>query len=217
MQTEMLKAEKRSAAGKSAARTFRDRGLTPCVIYGRGEETRMVAVPTLELEAALRRGEHIINVTVEGEAAFPVFVKEVQYEVLSEKILHVDFMKIRMDENIEVEVAVLLRGEAAGLKTGGLVEHVLHSVTVSCLPDRIPESIVVDVNGLNVGDAWHVSDLKVPEGVEITDAPDTLVVSCHMPRGAEEEETAAIPEEATQPELIGEKEEEEAEALEEDQ
>jgi large subunit ribosomal protein L25 len=206
MQIETLKAEKRPASGKAAAKALRRKGLTPCVLYGRGTDTIPLAVPTLGLEAALRHGDRVLNIALGDGAPQPAFVKEVQYEVLSEKVLHVDFAVIRMDEKFEVEVSIRLKGTAAGIKEGGLVEHTLHTILVSCLPHQIPDEIVVDVTPMKVGDSWHVSDLKAPENVAFVTPSDSMVVTCHMPRGEEEE---ALPEEVVEPVRVGAEEEEE--------
>ena len=97
MQIETLKAEKRPASGKAAAKALRRKGLTPCVFYGRGMDTLQLAVPTLGLEAALRHGDRVVNIAMSEGTPQPAFVKEVQYEVLTEKVLHVDFAAIRME------------------------------------------------------------------------------------------------------------------------
>ncbi|MBN1808725.1 MAG: 50S ribosomal protein L25 [Planctomycetes bacterium] len=204
MKIDTLKAEKRDSKGTSAARKLRGSGLTPCVVYGHGEDTVNLVIPTLELEAALRHGDRIVQISIGDATPAHALVKEVQYEVLTEKILHVDFTYVRMDEKMEVDVPVVLRGEAEGLKAGGMVERILHNITVSCLPNNIPEEILIDINELKVGDSWRVERLVAPPNVDFVTPGDALIVACHMPRGEEEE--AEIPEEAVEPTRVGEEE-----------
>jgi len=213
METETLKCQKRDARGKGAAKKLRSQGLIPCVVYGHGEEAQIITVSTLDLEAALRHGEHVLKISIDNAEPKPVFVKEVQYEVLTDDVLHVDFTIIRMDEKIEVDVPVVLRGTAEGTKAGGMAEQVLHEITVSCFPDKIPEQVLIDITNLKVGESIHVKDLPKPEGVDYVNEADELVISCHMPKGEEEEE--AIPEEAAEPVRVGDDEKDEEEETEE--
>ena len=191
---ETLKVRERDRLGKQAAKAFRRQGLVPCVFYGGGKPTRHLVADAGELAAVLRHGERVVELELEGEGRHTAYVKEVQLETLTEEVLHVDFLEVRMDQEITVSVPVVLRGSARGEHRGGMVEQIAHELEVTCLPGAVPEEIVVRIDELDVDDIWHVGDLPAPEGFRYASPPDTVVVTCHMPRGmeAEEEEAAEV-------------------------
>lgn len=205
-----LKAYHREPDGKGGARKLRQSGRVPAVIYGRGEETRSVALDAHELERLFSRisiENTIIELDVEGEKK-PVkaLVREVQSHAVRPGYLHVDFFQIHAGEKIHVEVPIHVVGSAVGVRAGGVLQVVIHDLEIRCTPEQIPEAIEVDVTVLEVGDSIHVRDLKVPEGVTIEVDGDLTVCGVIPPtvtvtaeEEAEAEAAAAAP---AEPELV---------------
>jgi large subunit ribosomal protein L25 len=210
-----LSALPRDVSGKGASRKLRASGRVPAVVYGHGEDTRSVTVDAHQFDL-LRHHVHvestIIDLTIEGEPA-PVraLVRELQTHPVRNEVLHVDFYQIRAGEKLTVEVPIRLVGSAPGVKEGGLMQHTLVDLEVWCLPDSIPEAVEADVSGLDIGDSIHVSDLRLPEGVESLVDGDRTVCSVVPPTFiAEPEEEEADEEigEPEEPEVIGREREE---------
>lgn len=136
-------------------------------------------------------------------------IKDMQKNAITGAILHVDFVKVSMSEEIHATIPVTVTGEAAGVKVGGVLQHPMRELNVKCLPGNMPEHFEVDVTELNIGDSLHVRDLAAIEGVEILNDPEDILVSIVPP--AKEEEVAPVEEaeEMAEPEVIGEKKEEE--------
>ncbi len=204
-----LNAEKRDATGKGAARKLRAEGLVPAVVYGQGGDA--IAV-TLNAHDALRLFESIsventlVDLTLDGES-METLVREIQVHPIRPELLHVDFYRVQKGIILDVEIPVHLTGIPVGVKShGGVLQQVIHDLPVRTIPSLIPESVEVDVTGLDVGDSVHVGELDLPEDVEVQLDDERTVCSVIIPKGlaAEEEEE----EEGEEPELIGEEGEE---------
>jgi len=215
-----LSVRKREAAGKGAARKARAAGRVPAVVYGHGEQTRPVSVDAHELELLFSRVHYentVLEVEIEGERTpLKVLVREVQAHAYKRTVLHVDFYQIHADEQVTVEVPIRLHGSAPGVKAAGILMHNITDLEVRCLPDQIPDYIDVDISSLQIGDAVHVRDLKLPEGVIPEVDADRVVCSVAAPIVAavtEAEEAAAVVESegASEPEVIRRGKEEEGE------
>jgi large subunit ribosomal protein L25 len=210
-----LSVQKREAAGKGAARKARAAGRVPAVIYGHGEETRPVSVDAHELELLFSRVHYentLLELEVEGERApMKVLVREVQSHAFKKQVLHVDFYQIHADEQVTVDVPIRLQGSAPGVKAAGIMMHTITDLTVSCLPDRIPDHIDVDISLLEIGDAVHVRDLQLPEGVVSEVDGERVVCSVAPPVVAAPVEGEAVVETETmaEPEVIRRGKEEE--------
>jgi len=205
-----LKGARRDQIGKGAARKARAAGQIPAVIYGHGETPQPIAVEFKEFELALRghKGSNaIVNLSVAG-GEVTALVRDVQYDPLSRAIIHLDFQHISLTEQIEVEVPVHFVGTPVGVKDGGgILEHLLRTLKVKCLPTAIPAGIDVDVTALDIGQNLHVSDLQPAAGYEvITDAH--VAVAAVVAPAAEEVVAAPVEGEAvagTEPEVVGAK------------
>jgi large subunit ribosomal protein L25 len=192
MQTELI-AVPREETGKKTAKKMRHDGRIPAVIYGHGFDTRLLSLDEKEFKDLLRHGLHgLLNLKVEGakEDAHTVVVKEIQRDPIKDYILHVDFQKIRGDEELHAEVALQFVGEPAGVKAGGILQHYLYEVSVQCLPKDLPESIELDISGLELKENIRISDLISLEGVKYTNNPEEIVVAVALKR-VKEEVTAA--------------------------
>ena len=213
-----LTATLREATGKGPARRSRAEGRIPATLYGRDLETVSISVDRRDLLTALKTeaGMNVLlDVEIDGSNTLAI-TKELQRDPVKGTILHADFVKIDRTRKIEVEVPVHLVGESPGAKEGGVLEHPLFQVRVSCLPTEVPEHLDADISALAIGDALKVADLGAPEGVEILEDPDTTVASVAAPISEEQLEAmmaeAGVEEEA--PEEVAEEEAEAPEAAE---
>jgi large subunit ribosomal protein L25 len=139
-------------------------------------------------------------------------VKDVQHHPVTGDLVHVDLQKVAADKAIQVGIAIELTGESVGVKAGGTLDHVMHSLSVECLPGDLVEAIEVDVSDMEIGNALHVSDLQLGDQFKVLADEDAIVASVSAPRAEEEEEAEEVAEEgAAEPEVITEKKAEEAE------
>ena len=216
MATVDLQAEFRSVVGKEGAKKLRQVRRIPAVVYGGPRGPIPLVVNPLELLAVLEAGENVlINLSMTGgetSQTSVVILKDLQRHPVKGSPLHADFQEISMERKIRVEVPLLLSGEPTGVKEkGGILEHALRQLSVECLPLSIPDRIVLDVTALDIGDTLHVRDVTVAEGVRILDDGARVVASVLAPK-AEEVAEVAEEEKPAEPEVVGKKEKEEAEA-----
>ena len=203
-----LEAEIREKVGKGSSGRLRRTGYIPAVLYGEKEEPQPLIVNTKDLEKALstEAGENVIISLKVGDRARTVIVKELQTDPVRGDLLHVDLCQISLREKLKAAVPIEVRGEAPGVKEGGILQHRLREIEVECLPTEIPESIPVDVGGLGIGDSLHIKDLKVTGDIKILVDKEETVVSIVPP--TVEEVAPPTPEEVvTEPEVIGEEKE----------
>src|SRR5882724_5456676 len=204
-----LKAEPRSATGRSAARRLKARGIVPAVVYGGKEKSQPLQVSARDINAMLSHasGENIlVELEIAGEKATrTALLQEVQHSPVGGDVLHVDFHAISMDEKIQADVPLEPLGVPTGVKNfGGLLEQNLRVLAIECLPRDLPDKITVDVSELNIGNSIHVRDIKLPSGVIAKVQPELTAFSVMAPV-IEEEPVAA---EAAGPEVITAKKEE---------
>ncbi|MBG85396.1 MAG: 50S ribosomal protein L25 [Verrucomicrobiales bacterium] len=182
MKSAKLSVNSRTATRRSAAKKLRREGRAPAVIYGKIADPQALDVDAKEfgnLVSSAGTDNFLCDIEVAGDERPQRFaiVKEIQRHPLSQQILHIDFHEIRHDEEIEAQVPIDIVGDAYGVKTeGGLLETVMHEVTVRCLPDKLPSVIEIDVTELHAGHAIHVSDVVCPEGVKLSNEPSLAVV-----------------------------------------
>jgi large subunit ribosomal protein L25 len=221
MATVSLSANAREASGKGGARQLRMNGQIPAVIYGHAREAQSLTLNARDLDKML---EHIqaestvIEVSVGGKTS-KTLIREIQRHPFKRQILHVDFQELVAGEKVTVSIPITLTGIAEGVRLGGgVLDQTLRELEIEVDPSNIPDHIEYDVTAMVIGDSVHVSDLKLPEGVEVQDDPETSVAVLAAPR-AVIEETAAAPAAAegegavaAEPEVIGRgKEDEEGE------
>jgi len=189
MATMDLAAERRHDTGKEINRKRRAAGRVPGVIYGRGLETRSIEFERKPLEKFLetaRRGTVIVRVTVrdgaDGKESFAV-LKEVQTNPISNQVTHVDFYEVAQGQKFRVEVPIRIRGKAAGIELGGLLEVLMRSLEVECTPDQVPEFIEVDVTSLGIGQSLTLGNVQFPPGVVPTEKDLRMpVAAVHTPK-----------------------------------
>lgn len=209
-----IKATRRQGTGKGVARKIRAAGGIPAVLYGRGAEAVSLEVEAHGFNRAVAGLESInaiINLSVEGQKSVPVVLRDFQTHVISRKFLHLDFHQIDMSKEIHLEVPLHMVGTPKGVKEqGGVLEHSLRQIEISCLPDNIPPFIEVDVSALQAGENLHVGDLVLPKGVKLLSGVELTVAAVVAPGGGEPkvEETAVAEGEEEAEEKTEEKKEE---------
>lgn len=212
MKTIELKAIYREQLGKNEVKKIRKNGMIPAVVYGRQTKPVAIQMNAKEFEQIIHTGAGgnvLIGLKVSGAQSLDerVIIKEIQQDPVTEKIDHVDFNVVSLTEEIEIQVRLVLKGEAPGAKEGGILDVVHHEIEVRCLPTNMPEKLEADISALQIGQAVHVSDILFPEGVVCMLSPDEVVVAVHAPKA---EETKAEEETAQEPEVIAKGKEEAA-------
>jgi large subunit ribosomal protein L25 len=183
-----LVAQPRNDIGKGPAGRVRRDGLVPAVVYGLGSDTVSVSVPSRELVhilAGAAGANTLITLKVDGTDHLAL-ARQIQKHPVKGTVLHVDFIRVRADQEIQADVPVHLVGEAEGVKNGGVLEQALFTVSIEARPADIPNTIEVDISALEIGDAVHVSDLVVPPGVKLNHEQEEMVAQVAAPRVAEE-------------------------------
>src|SRR5579872_2435584 len=192
-----LDAEFRETQGKGASRRLRREGKVPAILYGGHLEARALTLSHQKLALMLENERFystILNLRVGAETQAAI-LKDVQRHPYKNAIVHIDFQRVEENEKIRISIPLHFTGAAVspGVKTqGGIVSHMRTQVEVSCLPKDLPEFIEVDISGLSLNESVHLSQLKVPVGVTLTDLvkDDAAVVAIHSPRAEEPEPTA---------------------------
>jgi large subunit ribosomal protein L25 len=192
-----LKAATRARTGSGRLTQMRREGWLPSVIYGRGAENKNLKVDAKSFSELIARSSSeniIVNLEIDGEGTRLAFVQAIQHDPLSGHAVHADFLAIDDKTEITAHIPAHLNGEAPGVKAGGVVEQYVHAIEITCLPDDLPETIEIDVTGLQLGDSLHLGDIKYSKGVRPTHAADVVVV--HIGRagsGADAEAAAETP------------------------
>jgi len=207
MDIAQLKAEARQTRGSAEARRLRKDGKLPAIVYGHGRQPENLAVSMRDLKNLIEHKTHVLELLVAGGKQ-QVLIKEVQFDHLGLKPIHVDFARVSLTERVKVSVTLDYRGTPAGVAEGGVFDPTAVDIEIECVVTEIPESIRVNVAELKIGDFLHVKDVVLPEGVKAVTPGESIV--CSVRAKAEEEEMVAAPAEGEQgpaePEIIGRKE-----------
>jgi large subunit ribosomal protein L25 len=203
-QTAQISAKARNELGSRANKRLRDAGLLPGVIYGHKEAVVPVTLPKKEVVGHLSHGTHLFEVGLDGKKE-TVLVKEVQYDHLGLEVLHVDFARVSLDEEVDITVPLELKGDPKGEKDGGVLQQIVNELELRCKVTDIPDVIRHDVSGMALDDVVHIKDLKLPVNVKALQDEDLVVCKVELVQ----EEVAAPTEaaEGGEPEVIGKKEE----------
>jgi large subunit ribosomal protein L25 len=188
MEQTALKAQIRTVSSKSALKNIRKMGKLPAIVYGKNFDTKPIAVDANEVVKTLKfHGESsIIKMELDGEQ-FSVIMKEVQRDTLNNVINHIDFFKVSMSDEIEINVPIYLQGDAEGVKEGGILQNQKRELAIKAFPQDLPENVELDISGLNIGDTLTVADIKLDGKFGVLDEPDEVIVTILAPRLAEEE------------------------------
>jgi large subunit ribosomal protein L25 len=222
MQMQELTVTPRDGKGKQAAKRLRREGRIPAVLYGGAQPQDISVDPkaVLKMIHGHEGSTQLLNVKFEGDGgARMAIIRDMQFDPVSEDLLHVDLQEVRADRAITVRVAVHPVGEAIGVKdTKGILNLALHELEISCLPTNIPTRIDADVSALAIGDVLTVRDLTAPEGVRILNDPGQAVATVSPPMAEEEVAAPAVVAAATatpEPEVLTERKPKEEPAAEE--
>ena len=174
-----LKAATRVSTGSGRLNQMRREGWLPSVIYGHDTTNKNLKVDAkafAELLAKSSSDNIIINLEIDGEGTSLAFLQAIQHDPLSGIAVHADFLAIDDKTEITAHIPAHLNGESPGVKTGGVVEQYVHAIEITCLPDNLPDTIEIDISGLELGDSLHLGDIKYPQGVRPTHAANVVVV-----------------------------------------
>ena len=201
----VVKAEKRETGGKNVNRRLRAEGKVPVVVYGGGTESLAAVAELKDLAAILRTDtgvNTVFSLDIPGEGVNDVIFQDRQIDAIRGRLIHADLRRFARGEKIEMTVPIHLIGEPEALKEeGAVLTQALREIKVLCEPANTPESIDLDVSGLTAEHALHVSDLRVGEGIEMHEAPETVVASIVIVKEVELEPQV---EEGAEPEVVGE-------------
>lgn len=199
-----IQAKRRTISTNGTVKGLRREGKLPGIYYVKGEEPIPITVEEKALKPLVYTSKtHIIDLQIDDKETKKSILKDVQFDPLTDRIVHFDLLGISLDKEIEIEVPVMLEGQAKGIKDGGVIQHTMHKLLVSCLPGNIPQHIALDISNLGIGDSIHVGDLSL-DNVKILNNQDVVIVALVVPRAAVETTTveAAAVEEKAEPEVI---------------
>jgi large subunit ribosomal protein L25 len=194
-----LQVSRREESGKGVARKLRQDGKIPAVVYGGHREPVAIVVDRKSVSELVTKSEHgvrsIFNLKMAGtDQQRQAMIKDLQIDPISRRIIHIDFVRVMMDELIRVTVPVHVSGMAKGVKeAGGMLDFQVRDLHVECLPSAIPDAIEVDVSNLEIHKYIRISDIQVPDGVKILEDPERVVVGVTVARA----EVVAEPAEGT--------------------
>lgn len=220
METVTLEANERKDITKATRNKLRREGRVPGVFYSKHSDTISVDVLERKIHPMVFSSKtHLISLKIEGQEELECIIKDIQFDPVTEEIVHFDLLGLTRGEMIQLEIPVQLLGNSEGVKEGGVLQHLLHKLSVECLPKHIPERIEVDISELAIGDSTYVSDISI-ENLTLLNPSDAIVVTVSHQKVVEEEvevtEELTEEEETTEPEVIGkgktEEEEEEKES-----
>ncbi|MGE5681821.1 MAG: 50S ribosomal protein L25 [Bacillota bacterium] len=195
----VLNANAREISRKSANKQLRKNGRIPGVFYSKSEKPIAIEVAEQALKPLVFTSEaHIVSLKVGDNDGLTCVIKDVQFDPVSDKIVHFDLQGVTKGETLEIEVPVILAGNAAGIKQGGIVQQALHKLDIECLPSEMPEHLEVNISNLNLGESLHVRDLKF-NNITILTAEDAVVVTVAAPRTEKEVAPGEAP---AEPEVI---------------
>lgn len=195
---EVFHVKVRNELGTRSVRKLRQAGSVPAVLYGHGEACVHLAIGEAEVKALIRHGARVVD--LEGAVSEKAFVRELQWDTFGNDVLHVDLARVSADERVNVEVNVELKGEAPGVKEGGVIEHVTHVVEIDCPVISIPDKLLLRLADLHLNGHLNADRIELPEGVKLLTDADTVIVTCVKP--AEMAEAGAPAEGGAEPEVI---------------
>lgn len=186
-----ISADMRSEKTKHYIHKLRHKGRIPAVIYGKGINSQAIELDARELESAIRtKGRNaLIDLVIKGkinENKHVVMIKEIQREAVRGNLVHADLCKVSLEDKIHTSVPVVLRGEAPGVRSGGVIQTGLREVDIECLPANIPETIHLDISGLDIGDHISVADIPDSPDYMVLNDTEAVLITIIAPRRADE-------------------------------
>jgi len=202
--SEVFHVSLREVTGSRAMHKLRREGKVPAVLYGHGQPVMNLALGNDEVKALVRHGARVVD--LEGAVAEKAFVRELQWDTFGREVLHLDLARVSADERVTVEVQIELKGDAPGVKEGGVIDFLTHSVEIECLVVSIPEKLILRLGSLKLDAHLNADAIELPAGATLVSEPTTTIVSCAKPMEVDEAGGA----DGAEPEVIGRKAGEEA-------
>jgi len=182
-----LPIEIRTGSGASLARELRRNGKIPANYYYRGEANQNLAIDKKAFNHAIHSGQQVFEVDINNETIY-IMIKDIQYHSVTEEVMHVDLMRIRRTEKMTFSIPLVLEGDAVGIEEGGIVAQVATTIDVECYPNDVPESITVDISGLEFNSAMAAEEIVLPVDTVLVSAENTTIVTCNPPKAEVEPE-----------------------------
>jgi large subunit ribosomal protein L25 len=207
MEKVSLKATTRKNITKSERKKIRQSGRVPGIFYSKHSNPIAIDVTEKAIHPLVFTSKaHLISLEIEGQEDYECIIKDVQFDPVTDRVIHFDLLGLTKGEKIQLEIPVQLVGTAIGIKEGGILQHILHKLNVECLPKDIPEYIEIDISALKLGDSVHVGDLT-RDNLDFLNPKNSLIVSVTHPKIKEETVATAaeagVAEESAEPEVIG--------------
>ncbi|NUQ79914.1 MAG: 50S ribosomal protein L25, partial [Polyangiaceae bacterium] len=191
-----ISATRRGDSGKGSSHRLRREGKIPAIAYGKELKATPVAIGPKELVQVLS-SEHgqnsVVELNIEGGEKLTVMVRDYAYHPLSRELLHADFVQVKLDQPVDVDIPFRMVGKAKGIVAGGILQQIFRRIPVRCLPEKIPAFIEADVSDLDMGESLKASALKLPEDVKVRLSDDQTVAVVAAPEKGGEEEKAGVP------------------------
>ena len=182
-----LPIEIRTGSGASLARELRRNGKIPANYYYSGEANQNLAIDKKAFNHAIHSGQQVFEVDINNETIY-IMIKDIQYHSVTEEVMHVDLMRIRRTEKMTFSIPLVLEGDAVGIDEGGIVTQVATTIDVECFPNDVPESITVDISGLEFNSAMAAEEIVLPVDTLLVSAENTTIVTCNPPKAEVEPE-----------------------------
>ena len=182
-----LPIEIRTGSGASLARELRRNGKIPANYYYSGEANQNLAIDKKAFNHAIHSGQQVFEVDINNETIY-IMIKDIQYHSVTEEVMHVDLMRIRRTEKMTFSIPLVLEGDAVGIDEGGIVAQVATTIDVECFPNDVPESITVDISGLEFNSAMAAEEIVLPMDTVLVSAENTTIVTCNPPKAEVEPE-----------------------------
>ena len=181
MNTIAFSATPRSGTGKKATKAVRASGQIPCVLYG-GDTNIQFTTTHKDIKGLIYTPDfNLAEITIDG-TPHKCIIKDAQFHPVLESVIHLDFLKLEEGRMVKVEVPIRFKGVSPGVKLGGKMQQTLRRIKIKTTPDKIVDTLFVDISELSLGDSARVRDLEVPEGIEVLNSPGIPVVSVVVPR-----------------------------------
>ncbi len=201
MEKVVIEAKKRTKIDKASRSALRKEGKVPAIFYSKHHEPQAIEISERAIHPLVFTSKtSLISLNVEGQEEQDCIIKDVQFDPVTDKIVHIDFLGLKKGEKIQIEVPVQLVGNPIGIKEGGVLQHILHKLEIECLPADIPEHLEIDVTNLKLGSSIHVSDANF-DNIQILNSPESVIASVTHPK-VEKEAVPAEGEEVKEPEVI---------------
>jgi len=202
MEKVLLEAKKRTVINKASRSALRKEGNVPAIFYSKNHEPLAIEVSERAVHPLVFTSKaHLVSLKLEGQEELECIVKDVQFDPVTDRIVHMDFLGLKKGEKIQLEVPVQFIGSAIGIKEGGVLQQVLHKLEIECLPADIPDHLEINITDLKLGKAVHISDLKY-DNIVFLNSPESIIVTVAHPK-VEKVSAATEGTEVAEPEVIG--------------